>query len=125
MPETRTEPLIIGTRGSRLALWQAEEVQRLLPAEARLEIIRTPGDRIQDVSLQGGSTPGFFTREIEERLLADDDKFKGIPMQQSQTSGLCHAIAKDFTDNVRGSTPRPTRRRSGSRPRSAMWRRWP
>ncbi len=84
MPETRTEPLIIGTRGSRLALWQAEEVQRLLPAEARLEIIRTTGDRIQDVSLQGGSTTGFFTREIEERLLAGDidlavHSFKDLP----------------------------------------------
>ena len=62
MQESRTEPLIIGTRGSRLALWQAEEVQRLLPVEARLEIIRTSGDRIQDVSLQGGSTTGFFTK---------------------------------------------------------------
>ena len=84
MQETRTDPLIIGTRGSRLAMWQAEEVQRVLPTEARLEIIRTSGDRIQDVSLQGGSTTGFFTREIEEHLLAGDidlavHSFKDLP----------------------------------------------
>ena len=78
------DPLIIGTRGSQLALWQAREVQRLLPAEARLEIIRTSGDRIQDVSLQGGSTTGFFTREIEDRLISGDidiavHSFKDLP----------------------------------------------
>lgn len=84
MHESKTEPLIIGTRGSRLALWQAEEVQRLLPTEARLEIIKTSGDRIQDISLQGGSTTGFFTREIEERLMAGEidlavHSFKDLP----------------------------------------------
>ena len=83
MPETRTE-LIIGTRGSRLALWQAEEVQRVLQVDARVEIIRTSGDRLQDISLQGGSTTGFFTREIEERLLAGEidvavHSFKDLP----------------------------------------------
>jgi hydroxymethylbilane synthase len=84
MQENKTEPLIIGTRGSQLALWQAQEVKRLLPVEARLEIIRTSGDRIQDISLQGGSTTGFFTREIEERLMAGDidlavHSFKDLP----------------------------------------------
>ena len=84
MQENKTEPLIIGTRGSRLALWQAEEVKRLLPVESRLEIIRTSGDRIQDISLQGGSTTGCFTREIEERLMAGDidlavHSFKDLP----------------------------------------------
>jgi len=51
---------------------------------ARIEVVRTSGDRIQDVSLQGGSTTGFFTREIEDRLLAGDvdlavHSFKDLP----------------------------------------------
>ncbi len=84
MPVTRTEPLIIGTRGSRLALWQAREVQRVLQVDARVEIIRTSGDRLQKISLQGGSTTGFFTKEIEERLLAGEidvavHSFKDLP----------------------------------------------
>jgi len=51
---------------------------------SRIEVIRTSGDRILDVSLQGGSTTGFFTREIEDRLLAGDvdlavHSFKDLP----------------------------------------------
>ncbi|MBM4372872.1 MAG: hydroxymethylbilane synthase, partial [Deltaproteobacteria bacterium] len=74
----------VGSRGSALALWQAEEVRRRLPEPSRLVVIRTSGDRIQDVALQGGSATGFFTREIEERLLACDidlavHSFKDLP----------------------------------------------
>ncbi|MFH1532140.1 MAG: hydroxymethylbilane synthase [Pseudomonadota bacterium] len=99
MQETRTEPLIIGTRGSRLALWQAEEVQRLLPVDARLEVIRTSGDRIQDVSLQGGSTTGFFTREIEELLLAGDidlavHSFKDLPTALDPRLAIAACLAR-------------------------------
>jgi len=99
MQETRTEPLIIGTRGSLLALWQAEEVKRLLPVEARLEIIRTSGDRIQDVSLQGGSTTGFFTREIEELLMAGDidlavHSFKDLPTALDPRLAIAACLAR-------------------------------
>jgi hydroxymethylbilane synthase len=67
--------LIIGSRGSKLALWQAEHVQALLAAkgvEARIEIIKTVGDRVQDVPISTLGTKAVFTKEIEDALLAGD-----------------------------------------------------
>ncbi len=68
--------LTIGTRGSQLALWQAHWVERELQARGvgtRIEIIKTTGDKITDVSLAkvGASAglKGVFTKEIEEALL--------------------------------------------------------
>ena len=70
----------IGTRGSPLALAQAREVEARLAATQApgayaftIKVIRTSGDRIQDrpLSLAGGNK-GFFTKEIEEALLAGD-----------------------------------------------------
>ncbi|MFT3972331.1 MAG: hydroxymethylbilane synthase [Amaricoccus sp.] len=68
-------PLRLGTRGSPLALAQAEEVRaRLMAAyalpEAAFEIvvIRTTGDRVQDRPLAALGGKGLFTREIEEAL---------------------------------------------------------
>jgi hydroxymethylbilane synthase len=69
------EILRIGTRGSPLALWQANETKRRLenafPGLA-LEIvtISTTGDRIQDRNLSEAGGKGLFTKEIEEALLA-------------------------------------------------------
>ena len=63
----------IGTRGSRLALWQANFVQaslRELGVEASLEIIKTKGDKIQHLSFDKIEGKGFFTKEIEDALLA-------------------------------------------------------
>jgi hydroxymethylbilane synthase len=65
--------LVIGSRGSALALWQARHIQSelgKLGAEARIEIIKTTGDKIQDVSLAKVGGKGLFTKEIEEALLA-------------------------------------------------------
>jgi hydroxymethylbilane synthase len=67
--------LRIGSRGSQLALWQANHVAALLrPMGHTIEIIviKTTGDRIQDVSLAQVGTKGMFTKEIEEALLAGD-----------------------------------------------------
>jgi hydroxymethylbilane synthase len=67
--------LIIGSRGSKLALWQAEHVQSLLATkgvETKIEIIRTVGDRIQDVPISTLGTKGVFTKEIEDALLAGE-----------------------------------------------------
>jgi len=65
--------LVIGTRGSKLALWQAHWVRdRLLglgAAEVTLEIIKTQGDRIQDVALSEVGGKGLFVKELEEALL--------------------------------------------------------
>jgi hydroxymethylbilane synthase len=64
--------LAIGSRGSQLALWQANWVKRELEAlgeTCRIEIIKTTGDRITDVPLAKVGTKGLFTKEIEEALL--------------------------------------------------------
>src|SRR4051795_735601 len=64
--------LVIASRGSQLALWQAHWVQTQLAAlghDARIEIIRTTGDKITDVPLAKVGTKGLFTKEIEEAVL--------------------------------------------------------
>ena len=73
MPKLR-----IGSRGSQLALWQANHISALLRArghEVQIEIIHTTGDKITDVPLamvgtKGGLGKGIFTKEIEEALAA-------------------------------------------------------
>jgi hydroxymethylbilane synthase len=65
--------LVIASRGSQLALWQARWVAGQLAArghECRIEIIKTTGDKITDVPLAKVGTKGLFTKEIEEALLA-------------------------------------------------------
>ena len=76
-----TSILRIGTRGSPLALWQANEARRLLaaahPALAgadaiEIRVIKTTGDRIQDRTLAEAGGKGLFTKEIEEALIAGE-----------------------------------------------------
>jgi hydroxymethylbilane synthase len=65
--------LRIGSRGSQLALWQANHISSLLREqghEIEIEIIRTTGDKITDVALAKVGTKGMFTKEIEEALAA-------------------------------------------------------
>lgn len=66
--------LVLGTRGSRLAIWQAEWVQARLREIApevtvTLQRIKTSGDKILDVSLAKIGGKGLFVKEIEEALL--------------------------------------------------------
>ena len=64
--------LVIGSRSSQLALWQARWIAACLGDrghEARIEIIKTTGDKITDVPLAKVGTKGLFTKEIEEALL--------------------------------------------------------
>lgn len=63
--------LRIGSRGSQLALWQANHVADLLREQGHvieIEVIKTTGDKITDVSLAKVGTKGMFTKEIEEAL---------------------------------------------------------
>ncbi len=65
--------LIIGTRGSELALWQANFVKDRLAdigVQAELKIIKTQGDIIQHLRLDKLEGKGFFTKELEEELLS-------------------------------------------------------
>jgi len=64
--------LKIGSRGSQLALWQANHISALLRARGHrveLEIIKTTGDKILEVALAQVGTKGMFTKEIEEALM--------------------------------------------------------
>jgi hydroxymethylbilane synthase len=72
-------PLLIGTRGSPLALWQARHVwSRLLATsglgegDVGLNVITTSGDRIKDKPLREFGGKGLFTKEIDEALLRED-----------------------------------------------------
>ena len=71
--KTLNRTITIGTRGSDLALWQANFVKDRL-AEinvlAELKIIKTQGDRILNLSFDKLEGKGFFTKELEEELLA-------------------------------------------------------
>jgi hydroxymethylbilane synthase len=73
-PATDSPPrrkIRLGTRGSDLALWQAHHVaERLAPeADVELVVLKTRGDRIDDVPLTGVEGKAFFTAEIEQALL--------------------------------------------------------
>ena len=64
--------LVIGSRGSQLALWQAHWVSSQLKElghEVEIEIIRTTGDKVTDVPLAKVGGKGLFTKEIEDALL--------------------------------------------------------
>lgn len=64
---------VIGTRGSKLALWQAEHVSALLKAkgaETEIKIIDTKGDQILNQSLSEIGSKGLFTEELEQELKA-------------------------------------------------------
>lgn len=67
--------ITIGTRGSELALWQANYVKSQLEklgVEVTLKIIRTKGDAIQHLSFNKIEGKGFFTQELEDALLRGD-----------------------------------------------------
>ena len=90
--------LVIGTRGSQLALWQAQfiknRLERHFPSlEVSLKIIKTTGDTIQNRSLVGLGK-GVFTKEIENALLTGDTdlavhSLKDLPTELPE--GLCIA----------------------------------
>jgi len=63
--------LRIGSRGSQLALWQANHISALLRGQGHtveIEMIKTTGDRLQEVTFAQVGSKGMFTKEIEEAL---------------------------------------------------------
>jgi len=71
---TKKRNVVIGTRGSKLALWQANWVRREIlkrnpDIEVTLDKIKTTGDKILDVPLAKVGGKGLFVKEIEEALL--------------------------------------------------------
>ncbi|MEA1937713.1 MAG: hydroxymethylbilane synthase [Pseudomonadota bacterium] len=84
-----TGPFHIGTRGSALALVQADEVKKALHAPTEIVVIKTEGD-IDLTSQLGATKPGFFSSVIQQRLLAG-----GIDM-------AAHSLKDLPTDPVAG-----------------------
>ena len=91
MPNGRRANLILGTRGSRLALHQSEWFQSRIHAvmpdvQVTLRKIQTSGDKIVDVPLAKIGGKGLFVKEIEEALLAGEidlavHSMKDVPAQ--------------------------------------------
>lgn len=98
-------PITIATRGSRLALWQAEHVKGLLEQRhgvaVKLLVLKTRGDVILDVPLSKVGGKGLFVKEIEEALLdgrADlaVHSMKDVPMELPP--GLALAVVPERED---------------------------
>lgn len=129
----------IGTRGSKLALWQANWVAdqlRQLGHEVHLEIISTQGDiSTQPLSLVGGQ--GLFTKEIQRELLADRvdvavHSLKDLPTQPVPGLTLAAVPERETTADVLVSNgkilfeelPSGSRIGTGSSRRAAQLRHW-
>src|SRR3972149_3325783 len=129
MEKKKKNKIIIGTRGSKLALWQAEwvksELQKLRPhADVELNKIKTTGDKILDVPLAKVGGKGLFVKEIEEALLRGEADLAVHSMKDVPTDfpeGLYLAVIckredpRDafITAGVRGQSPQATRRGGG------------
>ena len=85
--------VIIATRGSTLALWQAEWIKKCLenvhPVRVEIRVVKTTGDKQPDVLLTESGTKGLFTKEIEEALLTGEadlavHSLKDLPNDQPE-----------------------------------------
>ncbi len=89
MQTSSSSPIIIGSRGSKLALWQAHYTRRQLEAAGfavTIKVIQTKGDRIQHLSFDKIEGKGFFTKEIEDALLQHEidlavHSYKDLPTE--------------------------------------------
>ncbi len=95
--------LRIGSRGSQLALWQANHIAGLLRAnghEIEIELIHTTGDKITDVALAKIGAKGMFTKEIEEALAAGRidlavHSLKDLPTELSEEFEIAAVPARE------------------------------
>ncbi|MEM8955112.1 MAG: hydroxymethylbilane synthase [Verrucomicrobiota bacterium] len=107
--------LVIGTRGSDLALVQAEAVQSALEASESMErrverrIIKTTGDKRQDIRLSeiGGKAvdKGVFTKELEEALLAGEvdaavHSLKDVPTEMDDRFVIAGVLPRAAVEDV-------------------------
>jgi hydroxymethylbilane synthase len=105
----------IGTRGSALALWQAEHVKARLVAlghEVELSVITTTGDRVLDRRLEAVGGKGAFLKEIEDAMLAAEvdlavHSLKDVPTVLPDGLSLCAVLER--------ADPRDALLSSGSR----------
>ncbi len=121
--QTSSPAFVLGTRGSPLALAQANETRRRLAASLgweaeriELRIIRTSGDKIQDRPLAEAGGKGLFTKEIDAALLAGEidgavHSAKDLPTALPEGVGLAgflpredvrDALISSFADTIEG-----------------------
>lgn len=105
----------IGTRGSALALWQAEHVKARLGAlghDVELRVITTTGDRLLDRRLESVGGKGAFLKEIEEAMLAGEvdlavHSLKDVPVALPVGLSLCAVLERaDPRDALLSAGPR-------------------
>lgn len=97
--------LKLGTRGSKLALWQADYLARVLKEahpdlQVEIKIIKTVGDKILDVALSKVGDKGLFTKELEKALLAGDidvavHSMKDVPSQVGQGLHIAAVLTRE------------------------------
>lgn len=105
MQESSTKRVVIATRESRLALWQAEHVRKLLSAglpEGAVTLLgmTTQGDQILDRALHEVGGKGLFTKELETALMdgrADlaVHSLKDVPMQLPEGFSLAAILPRE------------------------------
>jgi hydroxymethylbilane synthase len=92
----------IGSRGSALAIWQAEHVRDRLAAlghDVSIQVITTTGDRMQDKRLEAVGGKGAFLKEIEEAMLAGEvdlavHSLKDVPTVLPDRLGLVAVLER-------------------------------
>jgi hydroxymethylbilane synthase len=95
--------LRIGSRGSQLALWQANHIAAQLRGrshEVEIKIIHTTGDKITDVALAKVGAKGMFTKEIEDALTAGSidlavHSLKDLPTELSEQFEVAAILARE------------------------------
>jgi hydroxymethylbilane synthase len=104
------ERLRLGTRGSKLAQWQAQAVAERLKAchpglQVEIVIIKTVGDKILDVALSRIGDKGLFTKELEKALLEGDidiavHSLKDLPSQLGEGLRLSAVLHREHPGDV-------------------------
>jgi len=141
-----SRPLVIGSRGSKLALWQAEHARaRLLELnpqiDIRIEVIKTTGDvKKEPLSVIGGK--GVFTKELEDALLdgridiavhslkdlptilPDGLSISAICEREDARDALVLAAGSEFDATALGNLPRGAIVGTSSQRRLAQLRCW-
>jgi hydroxymethylbilane synthase len=93
--------LRIATRGSRLALWQAERVAALLGRDAELVVVSTTGDQRTDVPISAMGGTGVFVKEVQQAVLdgrADLAVHSAKDLPSETAAGLVLAAVPERAD---------------------------
>ncbi len=96
----------IGTRGSDLALWQANHVAELIGIEkTEIKIIKTKGDKLQNLSFDKIEGKAFFTKEIEEALLNNEidiavHSLKDLPTENTDSLTIAAVLKREDPSDI-------------------------